>query len=75
MRSERVLLRHRDHDCGLVALASSWAMLERLLSAAGEPQRAGVASQHLSKLKELPPQSSKRAVGSATASTWQQKTF
>src|SRR5258706_5481755 len=55
MRSERVLLRHRDHDCGLVALASSWAMLERLLSAAGEPQRAGVASQHLSKLKELPP--------------------
>ncbi len=30
-------------------------MLERLLSAAGEPQRAGVASQHLSKLKELPP--------------------
>src|SRR5262249_18839902 len=36
------------------ALASSWAMLERLLSAAGEPQRAGVASQHLSKLKELP---------------------
>ena len=37
------------------ALASSWAMLERLLSAAGEPQRAGVASQHLSKLKELPP--------------------
>jgi len=37
------------------ALASSWAMLERLLSAAGRPQRAGVASQHLSKLKELPP--------------------
>ena len=37
------------------ALASSWAMLERLLSAAGQPQRAGVASQHLSKLKELPP--------------------
>jgi tetratricopeptide (TPR) repeat protein len=36
------------------ALASSWAMLERLLSAAGQPQRAGVASQHLSKLKELP---------------------
>src|SRR5258708_29900189 len=30
-------------------------MLEGLLSAAGEPQRAGVASQHLSKLKELPP--------------------
>jgi predicted Zn-dependent protease len=37
------------------ALASSWAMLERLLCAAGQPQRAGVASQHLSKLKELPP--------------------
>lgn len=37
------------------ALASSWAMLERLLSAAGQPQRAGVASQHLSKLQELPP--------------------
>jgi tetratricopeptide (TPR) repeat protein len=37
------------------ALASSWAMLERLLSAAGQPQRAGVASKHLSKLKELPP--------------------
>jgi len=37
------------------ALAPSWAMLERLLSAAGQPQRAGVASQHLSKLKELPP--------------------
>jgi tetratricopeptide (TPR) repeat protein len=37
------------------ALASSWAMLERLLSAAGQPQRAGGASQHLSKLKELPP--------------------
>jgi len=36
------------------ALASSWAMLERLLSAAGQPQRAGVASQQLSKLKELP---------------------
>jgi tetratricopeptide (TPR) repeat protein len=37
------------------ALASSWAMLERLLSSAGHPQRAGAASQHLSKLKELPP--------------------
>jgi tetratricopeptide (TPR) repeat protein len=37
------------------ALASSWAMLERLLSAAGQPQRASVASKHLSKLKELPP--------------------
>jgi tetratricopeptide (TPR) repeat protein len=37
------------------ALGSSWAMLERLLSAAGQPQRAGVASQHLSKLDELPP--------------------
>jgi tetratricopeptide (TPR) repeat protein len=37
------------------ALASSWAMLERLLGAAGQPQRAGVASKHLSKLKELPP--------------------
>jgi tetratricopeptide (TPR) repeat protein len=37
------------------ALASSWAMLERLLSAAGLAQRAGVASKHLSKLKELPP--------------------
>jgi tetratricopeptide (TPR) repeat protein len=37
------------------ALGSSWAMLERLLSAAGQPQRAGVASQHLSKLNELPP--------------------
>src|SRR5215831_522986 len=37
------------------ALAPSWAMLERLLSAAGQPQRAGVASQHFSKLKELPP--------------------
>jgi tetratricopeptide (TPR) repeat protein len=37
------------------ALASSWAMLERLLSAAGQPQRAGIASKHLSKLKELPP--------------------
>src|SRR5215470_17554908 len=37
------------------ALASSWAMLERLLSAAGQSHRASVASQHLSKLKELPP--------------------
>src|SRR5215469_5447806 len=37
------------------ALASSWAMLERLLSAAGQAQRASVASQHLAKLKELPP--------------------
>jgi tetratricopeptide (TPR) repeat protein len=37
------------------ALASSWAMLERLLGAAGQPQRAGVASQHLLKLNELPP--------------------
>jgi tetratricopeptide (TPR) repeat protein len=37
------------------ALASSWTMLERLLSAAGQPQRAGIASQHLSKLRELPP--------------------
>src|SRR5215470_9870363 len=37
------------------ALASSWAMLERLLGGAGQPRRAGVASRHLSKLKELPP--------------------
>jgi len=37
------------------ALASSWTTLERLLSAAGQPQRAGVASQHLAKLNELPP--------------------
>jgi tetratricopeptide (TPR) repeat protein len=37
------------------ALASSWTMLERLLSAAGQPQRAGVAAQRLSKLRELPP--------------------
>jgi tetratricopeptide (TPR) repeat protein len=37
------------------ALASSWAMLERLLNAAGEPQRVGIASQHLAKLQELPP--------------------
>jgi tetratricopeptide (TPR) repeat protein len=37
------------------ALASSWAMLERLLSAAGESQRASIASQRLSKLNELPP--------------------
>jgi predicted Zn-dependent protease len=37
------------------ALASSWAMLERLLGAGGQAERAGVASQHLSKLKELPP--------------------
>ena len=37
------------------ALASSWAMLERLLGEAGQPQRADVASQHLSKLRELPP--------------------
>jgi tetratricopeptide (TPR) repeat protein len=37
------------------ALASCWAMLARLLSAAGRPQRAGVASQHLSQLKRLPP--------------------
>jgi tetratricopeptide (TPR) repeat protein len=37
------------------ALASSWEMLKRLLSAAGHPERAGVASQHLSKLQELPP--------------------
>jgi tetratricopeptide (TPR) repeat protein len=36
------------------ALASSWAMLERLLTAAGQPQRASIASQRLSKLKELP---------------------
>src|SRR5579862_6686477 len=36
------------------ALASSWAMLERLLAAAGQPQRAGVASQRLTKLNELP---------------------
>jgi tetratricopeptide (TPR) repeat protein len=36
------------------ALASCWAMLARLLSAAGRPQRAGVASQHLSQLKKLP---------------------
>ena len=37
------------------ALASSWAMLEQLLSAAGQPQRAGIAWHHLTKLKELPP--------------------
>ena len=37
------------------ALGSSWAMLERLLSAAGQPQRAEIASQHLAKLRELPP--------------------
>ncbi len=37
------------------ALASSWEMLKQLLSAAGHPERAGVASQHLSKLQELPP--------------------
>jgi tetratricopeptide (TPR) repeat protein len=37
------------------ALAPSWTMLERLLSAAGELQRAGVASQRLAKLRELPP--------------------
>src|ERR1019366_9747966 len=37
------------------ALASSWAMLERLLNAAGEPQRVGIASQHLAKLQDLPP--------------------
>jgi predicted Zn-dependent protease len=37
------------------ALASSWTMLEQLLGAAGQPQRAGVASRHLLKLKELPP--------------------
>lgn len=36
------------------ALGSSWAMLERLLSAAGQARRAEVASQHLSKLSELP---------------------
>src|SRR5215468_10807171 len=36
------------------ALASSWAMLERLLTAAGQPQRAGIAAQHLRKLMELP---------------------
>ncbi len=30
-------------------------MLERLLNAAGEPQRVGIASQHLAKLQELPP--------------------
>jgi len=36
------------------ALASSWARLEELLSAAGQPQRAGVAAQHLSQLHELP---------------------
>ncbi|MEJ0093982.1 MAG: tetratricopeptide repeat protein [Methylocella sp.] len=37
------------------ALAPSWGMLERLLSAAGEPQRASVAEQRLAKLQELPP--------------------
>ncbi|WOJ89041.1 tetratricopeptide repeat protein [Methylocapsa polymorpha] len=37
------------------ALPSSWAMLERLLSAAGQPERARAASQHLLRLKELPP--------------------
>jgi tetratricopeptide (TPR) repeat protein len=38
------------------ALAESWAMLERLLNAAGEAQRASVAAQRLQKLQELPPQ-------------------
>jgi tetratricopeptide (TPR) repeat protein len=38
------------------ALAESWAMLERLLSAAGDSQRASIASQRLQKLNELPPQ-------------------
>ncbi len=37
------------------ALTSSWEMLKRLLSAAGQPERADVASQHLSRLQELPP--------------------
>src|SRR5215471_3100079 len=37
------------------ALASSWAMLERLLTAARQPQRAAIATRHLSKLKELSP--------------------
>ncbi|VTZ50457.1 Sulfotransferase family protein [Methylocella tundrae] len=37
------------------ALTPSWGMLERLLSAAGEPQRASVAAQRLAKLQELPP--------------------
>lgn len=37
------------------ALAPSWAMLERLLSAAGQMQKAGIAAQHLLKLNELPP--------------------
>jgi tetratricopeptide (TPR) repeat protein len=37
------------------ALAPSWAMLERLQSAAGQPQKAGVASQRLAQLRELPP--------------------
>ena len=37
------------------ALGSSWAMLERLLTVAGQPQRAQLASQHLAKLRELPP--------------------
>jgi len=36
------------------ALASSWAALEGLFKANGQLQRAGVASQHLSKLNELP---------------------
>jgi tetratricopeptide (TPR) repeat protein len=36
------------------ALAPSWAMLERLLAAAGEAQRAGIAAQRLGKLRELP---------------------
>lgn len=36
------------------ALASSWAMLERLLATAGQPQRAGIAAQRLRKLTELP---------------------
>jgi tetratricopeptide (TPR) repeat protein len=48
------------------ALASSWAMLERLLGVAGQAQRAGVASQQ---------RSSRRAAGSATASMWRQKAF
>ncbi|HLJ06077.1 MAG TPA: sulfotransferase, partial [Acetobacteraceae bacterium] len=38
------------------ALASSWAMLERLLSSSGQRQRAAVALQHLSKLRRLPPE-------------------
>lgn len=37
------------------ALTESWTMLERLLRAAGEPQRADAAAQRLSQLAALPP--------------------